>query len=65
MIVEFMRAVREKLAADLANNVESTGKGAATSWDDYRYRVGIATGLQRARNAIDDVYKQFMKGDEE
>ncbi len=44
----------------MMETASNTGAGGASSWEDYQRRVGIVTGLQRARTQIDEVFRQFI-----
>lgn len=60
MIIEFVQQVRSDLDRAMMETASNTGAGGASSWEDYQRRVGIVTGLQRARTQIDEVFRQFI-----
>lgn len=60
MIIEFVQQVRSDLDRAIMETASHTGNGGASGWDDYQRRVGIVTGLQRARTQIDEVFRQFI-----
>lgn len=65
MMTHFVRSLRKELDDDLQKVVESNGSGGSSDWAAYRYQVGVANGLKRARNMADELYKQLNNGDEE
>ena len=65
MMTHFVRSLRKELDDDLQKVVEANGNGGASDWAAYRYQVGIATGLKKARHIADELYKQLNNGDEE
>jgi hypothetical protein len=65
MMTHFVRSLRKALDEAYQAVVEANGKGTASDWADYNYKVGVSTGLKRARNMVDELYKQLNNGDEE
>lgn len=65
MMTHFVRSLRKALDEDFKTIVEANGNGGASDWAAYRYQVGIANGLKRARYIVDDIYKKLNNGDEE
>lgn len=64
MIVEYVARVRERLKRSLDEIIHQTGTGSASSYEDYRHRVGIELGMQRALDEINETYREFMQEDE-
>lgn len=64
MIVEYVARIRERLQRSLDALIHQTGTGSASSYEDYRHRVGITIGMKRALDAINDTYREFMREDE-
>ena len=64
MITDYVRKVRAELDSEIERETGSTGRGSAKNFDDYRYRVGIYTGLKRARDLVDSIFKQYLNDDE-
>lgn len=60
-----MRALRE-LGARIALEIERQSlflvEGKATSFDDYRYRVGQIRGLEAAKGLASEVEGDILKG---
>lgn len=65
MMTHFIRSLRKELDEDFKTIVESNGSGGSSDWAAYRYQVGVANGLKRARNLVDELYKQLNNGDAE
>lgn len=65
MMTHFVRSLRKELDEASQAVVEANGSGCASDWASYRYQVGIATGLKKARHIADELYKQLNSGDEE
>ena len=65
MMTHFVRSLRKELDDDLQKVVEANGNRGASDWAAYRYQVGVANGLKRARYIVDDIYKKLNNGDEE
>lgn len=65
MMTHFVRSLRKNLDEYFKTVVEANGNGGANDWAAYRYQVGVATGIKKARYIVDDLYKQLNKGDEE
>lgn len=65
MIGEFMTALRGRLKESVRQVQDSTGAGSASDWADYRYRVGVLTGLRRALQDADEIFRTYLKDDEE
>lgn len=65
MIADFKKRLMMRISAARNSVIESTGTGSAGSYEDYRYRVGIETGFQRALDMIQDIYREFMNDDDE
>lgn len=64
MIVEYVARVRERLQRSLEELIHQTGTGSASSYEDYRHRVGIEIGMQRALDTINETYREFMQEDQ-
>ncbi len=64
MIVEYVALVRERLKRSLDEMIHQTGTGSAISYEDYRHRVGIELGMQRALDEINETYREFMREDQ-
>lgn len=64
MIVEYVARVRERLKRSIDEMIHNTGTGSASSYEDYRHRVGIELGMQRAMDEINETYREFMQEDE-
>lgn len=65
MMTHFVRSLRKELDEAYQAVAEANGKGTAKDWADYNYKAGVANGLKRARDTVDDIYKQLNSGDEE
>lgn len=65
MMSYFIQSLRRELDDDLQKVVESNGSGGSSDWAAYRYQVGVANGLKRARHIVDDIYKKLNNGDAE
>lgn len=65
MMTHFVRSLRKALDEAAQAVVEANGNGGASDWAAYRYQVGVANGLKKARHIADELYKQFNNGDEE
>jgi len=65
MMTHFVRSLRKELDEAYQAVVDANGSGCANDWADYKYKVGVSTGLKRARDTVDDIYKQLNSGDEE
>lgn len=64
MIMEYVARVRDRLHRSLEELIHQTGTGSASSYEDYRHKVGIAIGMQRAIDEINETYREFMREDE-
>jgi hypothetical protein len=60
LIDEFKKAINDALV----HEAYAMAEGGASSYDDYRYRVGVRKGLKRAMQILDDVVEEMMKRDE-
>ena len=60
IIDEFYKEIDVAMGNDAFNLAE----GSASSFDDYRYRVGIRKGLRRALQIMEDVVEEAHKRDE-
>lgn len=58
MIENLVHAYRKALKEEIAQWVTETGVGAAADWDDYKRRVGVVAGLNRAMVRFDDLIKK-------
>ena len=65
MMTHFVRSLRKELDESYQAVLDANGSGCANDWADYKYKVGFANGLKRARNMADELYKQLNNGDEE
>lgn len=65
MMTHFVRSLRKELDESYQAVLEANGKGTASDWAEYNYKAGVANGLKRARNLVDELYKQLNNGDEE
>jgi len=65
MMTHFVRSLRKELDEAYQVVVDANGSGCANDWADYKYKVGVANGLKRARNLVDELYKQLNNGDAE
>jgi hypothetical protein len=65
MMSYFIQSLRRALDEEYQSIVEENGKGTASDWAEYNYKAGVSTGLKRARNLVDELYKQLNNGDEE
>ena len=65
MMTHFVRSLRKELDEAYQAVVDANGSGCANDWANYKYKVGVSTGLKRARNLVDELYKQLNNGDEE
>ncbi len=61
MMSYFIQSLRRELDEEYQSVVEANGKGTASDWAEYNYKAGVATGLKRARNMVDDLYKKLNK----
>lgn len=57
---DFVKAVYEAMD----NDAYSLSEGGASSFDDYRHRVGIRKGLKRALQIMEDVVEESRKRDD-
>lgn len=64
MIIEYVERVHLKLQSAVNDMIRQTGTGSASSHEDYKYRVGIVTGMQRALDEIHEIYREFMQEDQ-
>jgi len=64
MIADFRNALRANLTRAIQQVQDATGSGAAGDWADYRYRVGVVTGLRRAMAEAEELYLKFMNDEE-
>ena len=64
MIADYVNAVRAGLARAIEQVQDATGAGAAGDWADYRYRVGVVTGLRRALQDVEEIYQQWIHDEE-
>ena len=64
-MTHFVRSLRKELDEASKVVVDANGSGCANDWADYKYKVGVANGLKRARHLVDELYKQLNNGDEE
>ena len=60
LIEEFKQAIREAIT----NEAFALADGAASSYEDYRFRVGVRKGLKKSMQILDDVVEEAMKRDE-
>jgi hypothetical protein len=44
--------------------VDVLADGGASSWDDYRYRVGVRRGLMKALRIFEDVLDDIAKSED-
>lgn len=65
MMSYFIQSLRRALDEAAQAVVEANGNGGASDWAAYRYQVGVANGLKKARHIADELYKQLNSGDEE
>jgi len=65
MMSYFIQSLRRELDEAYQVVVDANGSGCANDWADYKYKAGVASGLKRARNMADELYKQLNNGDEE
>lgn len=64
MIMEYADRVRDRLQRSIDELIHQTGTGSASSYEDYRHRVGITIGMRRAMDEINETYREFMQEDE-
>jgi hypothetical protein len=62
---DFARYLELKLDEEIGMRVYQNGEGAASSWDDYRFRCGRIAGLSDARNYVDEALRNFLDDDQE
>lgn len=61
MIREFAADLKVKLESEIERETGATGRGAAKSLDEYRYRVGVYMGLKRAIDYLEDLKRQYLE----
>lgn len=64
MIADFRNELRANLTRAIEQVQDATGAGAAADWSDYRYRVGVLTGLRRALQDVEDTYRKFVNDED-
>lgn len=57
LVTEYVALVRERIDAERA----ALGRGAASSFEDYRRRVGVVAGLEASISILEDLLKQKPK----
>ena len=58
--MELIRAYRRAMDEALSNEGYSLVEGGASSYEDYRYRVGIRKGMKKAMQVFEDVVKDLI-----
>lgn len=64
MIVEWRDELRSSLARAAQQVQDATGSGSASDWADYRYRIGVVTGLRRALAEVEEIYRRLVAEEE-
>ena len=64
MLEDFVRRMRDRLATRQAEYEHELGKGSATSFDDYRKRVGKIDGLREAAGMLDEELDKLKEDDD-
>lgn len=59
MILEFAKELKARIESEIEREAGVTGRGAARSFEEYKYRVGVYTGLKRTLDFIDDLKRQY------
>jgi hypothetical protein len=60
LLTEFHQALQD----EIAHEAQGMADGGASSFEDYRYRVGMRKGLQRAVRILEDTVEDYRKRDE-
>jgi hypothetical protein len=62
--MEIVRKFNEAIEAARKVEVDVLADGGASSWDDYRYRVGVRRGLMKALRIFEDVLDDIAKSED-
>lgn len=62
---DFVRLAQERLDDEILLRVGQNGDGAASSWEDYRYRCGRINGLREARDSLDETLRLLLDDSED
>lgn len=63
MLLEFCDRLHEALEDDIEERSAALADGAASSFEDYRHRVGHIKGLRRANDLLLEVKKKVLEDD--
>tara|TARA_R100001143_G_C3287165_1_gene99464 strand:+ start:52 stop:273 length:222 start_codon:yes stop_codon:yes gene_type:complete len=55
--------LKKELANELENIKNSLASGSCTSYDEYRYLVGVLDGITKLTGMIQDLEKKYLKDD--
>lgn len=58
--MELIRAYRQAMDEALSNEAYNIAEGVASSYEDYRYRIGIRKGMKKALQVFDDVVNKVV-----
>ncbi|MGH9426102.1 MAG: hypothetical protein ACRD2L_07355 [Terriglobia bacterium] len=61
MLYDFVKHIKTRLASRRAEYERELGKGSATSFDDYRKRVGKIEGLHEAEGMLEIELAKFKE----
>ena len=55
--------LKKELSSELENIKNSLASGSCTSYDEYRYLVGVLDGITKLTGMIQDLEKKYLKDD--
>jgi hypothetical protein len=56
----YITEIRKRLSDRIVSEERETGKGGATSWENYKERVGKVKGLRDASNIVENVVQRYF-----
>lgn len=63
--MELIRAYRQAMDEALSNEAYNIAEGVASSYEDYRYRIGIRKGMKKALQVFEDVVQRDVEEQED